>query len=161
MHRILIVYYSRGGTTRKIATHVQKELGADIEEIIDKKYRKGIIGFITGGFDAKSGKLTRIAEPTRKPADYELVILATPVWAANITPAIRTYARTHLGAPKALAFVCNAGGEAGAQQGLAAMEKLLGKPVASLGLSAADRPEALAPKIKEFVAAVRSVCTTA
>ncbi|MBE3088681.1 MAG: flavodoxin family protein, partial [Actinobacteria bacterium] len=43
---ILVVYYSRTGTTRKVAEYITKQLGADMEEIIDMKKRSGIWGFL-------------------------------------------------------------------------------------------------------------------
>lgn len=49
---ILVVYYSRTGATRKVAEYITKQLGADMEEIIDMKKRSGIWGFLIGGRDA-------------------------------------------------------------------------------------------------------------
>jgi hypothetical protein len=37
------------------------------------------------------GKLTEIAETRRNPLDYDLIVIAQPVWAGSPTPAIRTY----------------------------------------------------------------------
>jgi len=35
--------------------------------------------------------LTEIAQTTKVPDDYDLVIIGTPIWAWKPTPAIRTY----------------------------------------------------------------------
>jgi flavodoxin len=40
----LVVYYSRSGNTRFVAEQISEEIGADIEEIIDIKKRKGLLG---------------------------------------------------------------------------------------------------------------------
>jgi hypothetical protein len=38
-----------------------------------------------------SEKETEIAQTKRNPADYDLIVVAQPVWAWSPTPAIRTY----------------------------------------------------------------------
>ncbi|MCD6377573.1 MAG: flavodoxin family protein, partial [Planctomycetes bacterium] len=48
MDKILIVYYSRSGTTRMVAEKLAKLLEADIEEIRERKERAGTLGFFIG-----------------------------------------------------------------------------------------------------------------
>ena len=50
--KILVVFYSRTGNTKKIGEEISKNLKSDIDEIIDQKSRNGAIGFLTGGIDA-------------------------------------------------------------------------------------------------------------
>lgn len=88
--KILIAYYSKTGITKRVANDLAKKLNADIDEIIDLKNRSGIFGWILGGRDAMKGYLTEI-KTIKNPKDYDLVIIGTPVWAANSTPAVRTY----------------------------------------------------------------------
>ena len=59
---ILVVYYSRTGSTRKVAEYITKQLGADMEEIIDMRKRSGAGGFVLGGRDAIRRKETEISE---------------------------------------------------------------------------------------------------
>jgi flavodoxin len=93
--KTLIVYYSRTGTTKRAAEIAAKELGADIEELIDKTKRAGILGYLKSGRQAMTKKLTEL-EPTKKdPKSYELVIIATPLWVGIIPPAIRTYLKNN------------------------------------------------------------------
>jgi len=47
--KTLVAYYSRTGNTKKVAVEIAKNLKADIDEIIDKKDRSGMIGWIIGG----------------------------------------------------------------------------------------------------------------
>ena len=89
--KILVVYYSRTGTTQKIAKEISGRLGADMEEVVDKKNRKGIIGWIRAGRDAGAKRLTEIEEPQRDPGLYGLVIIGTPIWNGTISTPIRTY----------------------------------------------------------------------
>ena len=88
--KILVVFYSRDGHTKRAAEIIAESLNADIDKIEDKKSRKGIIGFLRAGYDATRGKTTDI-NFSKKPADYDVIILGGPVWNGRITPAVRTY----------------------------------------------------------------------
>ena len=107
---ILVVYYSRTGTTRKVAEYITKQLGADMEEIIDMKKRSGIWGFLIGGRDALRRKETEINEIKKDPSKYDLVIAGSPMWAGNITPATRTYLNKFKTDIKSVAFFATSGG---------------------------------------------------
>jgi len=89
--KTLVIYYTRTGNTKFIAETIAEELGADAEEIIDLKNRQGRLYFLPAGRDAMQGKETQIASTKRNPTDYDLIIIAQPVWAWSPTPAIRTY----------------------------------------------------------------------
>jgi len=89
--KTLVIYYTRTGNAKFAAETIATELGADIEEVIDLKNRQGRLAFLSAGRDAMSGKETEIAQTKRATADYDLIIIAQPVWAGSPTPAIRTY----------------------------------------------------------------------
>ena len=108
----LVVYYSRSGNTRFAAEQISKEIGGEIEEIIDKKKRKGLLGFVSSGYDATRGRATKIAAIKRSPKDYDLVVVGTPMWNKRITPAVRTYLRDNNFSEKRVALFCtNLGSE--------------------------------------------------
>jgi len=108
--KVLVAFYSRSGVTRAAAEDIARRLGADIEEIIDTKPRRGAIGWLIAGKDASLKCLAEIAPPAKDPAAYDLVILGTPVWAFTMAPAVRTYIARYAGAFKKLAFFCTMGG---------------------------------------------------
>lgn len=88
--RMLVVYYSRTGNTRFVAEKIAEYLDAETCEVVDKKKRKGRLGFLTSGYAATRKKLTDIE--VSKPIDnYDFIIIGSPVWAGKITPAIRTF----------------------------------------------------------------------
>ena len=87
----LVVYYSRTGNARFVAETIAAEIGADVEEVVDLKKRSGALGWLSGGKDARQGKETNISPTTKLPADYELIVVGTPVWAGKPAPAITTY----------------------------------------------------------------------
>ena len=89
--KTLVVYYTRTGNSKFVAETIAAELGADIEEVTDLKKRQGRLAFLPAGRDAMRGKETEIAQTSRNPTDYDLIIIGQPVWAGSPTPAIRTY----------------------------------------------------------------------
>ena len=89
--KTLVVYYTRTGNSKFAAATIAAEVGADREEVVDLKNRKGRLAFLSAGRDAMQGKLTEIAQTKRNPLDYDLIVIAQPVWAGSPTPAIRTY----------------------------------------------------------------------
>ena len=89
--KILVVYYSRDGGTERVAKEIAGKLNADIEAIIDQKSRKGILGWLSAGKDATFKRETTIGNIEKNPADYEITIIGTPMWAGSMTPAVRTY----------------------------------------------------------------------
>jgi flavodoxin len=89
--KTLVIYYTRTGNSKFAAETIAAELGADIEEVVDLKNRQGRLAYMSCGRDAMSEKETEIAQTKINPADYELIVIAQPVWAWSPTPAIRTY----------------------------------------------------------------------
>ena len=87
----LVVYYSRTGNAKFVAETIASELGSDIEEIVDLKKRAGKLGWLSGGKDSMQEKETQIAPTKMVPADYDLIVIGTPIWAWRPTPAVRTY----------------------------------------------------------------------
>ena len=102
----LVVFYSRKGKTKKVGELISEQLNSDVEEIIDTKNRKGILGFIRAGKDANLKNLTVIEKTKKKPESYDVIILGTPIWSRNMTPAIRTYTSENKDKFKKIAFYC-------------------------------------------------------
>ncbi|EHR77439.1 flavodoxin [Thermococcus litoralis DSM 5473] len=121
--KTLVVFYSRSGTTKRVAQELAEALGADIDEVIDKKSRKGILGILRAGYDATREKTTEI-EFTKDPSEYDFVIVGSPVWNRRVTPAIRTYLLQNRGKIKAAAFFATCMGNSG--KCLDQMEELYG-----------------------------------
>lgn len=104
--RILVVYYSRSGNTRRVAQALASQLGADIEEIRDTKDRSGVLGFIIAGSDAARGRLTQLESLRNDPSMYDLVVVGTPVWSGSVSTPIRTYLVQNRARLRAVAFFC-------------------------------------------------------
>lgn len=124
--KTLIVYFSRDGHTKKIADALASKLSADIEEIKEQQERKGIIGWIMAGHDACRKKMSVINETTKNPADYDLIIIGTPIWGWTIVPAIRTWLDKFGKNLKQVAFFASMGGS-GDKRAFVDMENMCGK----------------------------------
>ena len=136
--KILVAFYSRTGVTRQAAQVLAECLSCDLEEIVDRRKRSGLLGWLRSGRDAWRKRLTEIEPATRDPGGYELVVLGTPVWAFTMAPAVRTYLAAHAPKLAKVAFLCTMGGS-GAEKTFAAMVEAAGKrPVATLALKEKD-----------------------
>jgi flavodoxin len=106
----IVLFYSRSGNTKLVATKIAEILNCEIEEIIDYKNRSGILGWILSGRDAFRKKLTEIKPVTKNLILYDNIIIGTPVWAGNISPAVRTFVKNYCDKFKSVSFFCTMGG---------------------------------------------------
>lgn len=153
--KILVVYYSRTGTTAKIAKELSREFKCDIEEVHDRKNRKGILGWIIAGGDGTSKKTTVIEKTVYNPSLYDLVIIGTPKW-VNTTPAIRTYLKENVNKFKKVAFFCTMDSSSG-KNVLEEMAQITGeKPIAVMELRSSDvKKENYRHTLQEFVSKIK------
>lgn len=93
--KMLVVYYSRTGCTKKIAQALAGKLGADIEEIREVKGRNGAMGYLTAGKDAAFKKPSDIKPTSKDPTKYDLVLIGTPVWSFTVASPLRMYLSQH------------------------------------------------------------------
>lgn len=132
--KTLILFYSRTGTTKKVAEKIATILKADIEEVSDSINRSGIRGYLIAGKEAVSKKIITINPIINNISDYDLVIIGTPVWAWTMSSPIRSLITEQKENFKQVAFFCTQGGE-GNQGALSDMIKLSNKePIATLSL---------------------------
>jgi hypothetical protein len=108
--RTLVVYYSQGSATRRVAEDLALIFGADVEAIAEKKARlMGFFGYMGAGFQATFGIASRIEAPVRDPADYGRVLILTPVWSWSLSPPVRAWLRLMKGRLPAAGFVTVSG----------------------------------------------------
>ena len=150
--KVLVVFYSRSGKTKKVAESVSAELKCGMEEINDTINRKGIFGYIKAGREASRSKSTVIKQIKNNPAQYDLVIIGTPIWASNMSSAIRTYIDQNKNKFKSVAFFTTMMG-GGDKKAFSKMEELCGKkPVNIMSLKSGDISKGTyLEKVKAFV----------
>jgi flavodoxin len=153
--KVLVVFYSRTGTTKGVAENIAQELGADIQELIDTKKRTGPVAIHTAGRDARVGNLTEL-EPLEVNLDeYSTIIIGTPNWWGNITPAIRTFIlENDLSGKKIGIFGTTnlTGIQSALEQAVELVQKENRQEIPLLGLRSRDLDQdILSQKIKEFI----------
>jgi len=138
MKPIAVVYYSRTGNTQTVAQELARRLSADVYAIQDVRSRHGVFGFLRALFDAIHQREVRIVAPDVALGRYRAVVIATPVWASNVSAPMRTWLKRHATALPDVAFICTYGGS-GTQSVLKDLADLAGKaPVAELALRDAE-----------------------
>lgn len=151
MKKILIAYYSRTGTTKKVAEFLAEKLGADCEEIKDTVDRSGAKGYFISGRDGTFRKLTTLRPLNKNTADYDLVVVGTPIWSWNMSAPIRTYLTEYKNEFKKVAFFATMGGS-GDERTFVEMAEIVGKqPVATFALTTKEVvTNNFQPKAEEF-----------
>lgn len=153
--KTLVVYYSRDGSTRRVAEELKAQLGADIEEITEPKGRGGPLGWMRSGKEGSSGAVVQINPPKADPSTYDLVAVGTPIWAWNVSSPVRSYLTAMRGKLPRVAFFCTMDSKPG--ETFKVMEGLAGKaPVATAEVTSGEvksgahkeRAKAFAEKIK-------------
>lgn len=109
----LVIFYSLEGNTKFIAEGIKEIVGSDILELKPKSdiESKGFMRFVWGGRQVVTGKKPELQPIDKKPEDYDLIFIGTPVWANRYTPAINTFlGENQITGKKVAFFCCHAGG---------------------------------------------------
>jgi flavodoxin len=150
--KILVVFYSRTGNTKKIGEAIAKELNCDTEQIMDVKSRMGVSGFLRSGIEAEKERLVLIKDTKKDPSAYDMVIIGSPVWASKMSSPVRTYIAKNKDRFKRVAFfiTCSSSENEPVFKG---MEDLCGKkPLAVLLVTEKQiKSGEYAGKVREFV----------
>ncbi len=150
--KTLLVYYSRTGNTRDVASKIAGEMECDVEEIRDTQKRSGIIGTLKSVYQALRETDTVLEPYSRDPADYDLVIIGTPVWAGKPSVPVSTYLKENRSKIKKAAFFCTYGGtgEEGTFRRMA--EILESEPLQTMAITEKEMKEGTCDcKIEPFV----------
>ncbi|MDR3484793.1 MAG: hypothetical protein P4M05_07770 [Bradyrhizobium sp.] len=124
--RTLVVFYSRSGTTRRIAQTLAGALKCDLEEITEPRPRSGFLGYVRSLLEA-GRKLPAIIAPTKHDvSSYDLVVIGTPVWGWSVSSPVRAYLMATASQLPEVAFLCTLGGR-GSESAFAQMTAIVGK----------------------------------
>lgn len=108
----LIVYYSFGGNTKRIAQLIQKTVGGDLQEIKTVTPYTGSYNDIVnqGQDEVESGYMPPIEPISIDYSKYDNIFVGTPVWWYTFAPAVHTFLEnTDFQGKKAAMFATNGG----------------------------------------------------
>src|ERR1019366_3962261 len=125
--KILVVFFSRSGTTRRIATTLSATLGGSVEEIVEGRGREGFLGYWRSIIEARGKHFPNILPAKNDPSSFDLVAIGTPVWAWSVSSPVRSYLTANKDRLPAVAFFCTLGGK-GSETAFAQMQSIVGKP---------------------------------
>ena len=124
--KTLVVFYSRSGTTRRIAEALSAALKCDLEEITEPRRRTGFLGYIRSLLEASRKRPSTIAPKKHELSSYYLVVIGTPVWAWSLSSPVRAYLMASASQLPKLAFFCTLGAR-GSESAFAQMTAIVGK----------------------------------
>ena len=152
----LVVFYSRTGTTRKVAQNIARGLGADFEEIREATDRRGVLGYIRSAFEAIYDRWVPIDSLTRDATQYDLVVVGTPVWNASLCAPARAFLAANAHRLPKVAFFVTEGGR-GARRVFGQMAEVVGaQPIATAAFMQRDVDHGRdAEAIASFVGSLR------
>jgi len=155
--KILIAFYSRSGTTRKIAEALAAQVKGDIEKIIASESHAGFLGILRSLIEAMQQRPAQIEPARRNPSSYDLVIIGTPVWAWSVSSPVRSYLIRNANKLPQVAFFCTMGGR-GEKGTFAQIQALAGKaPRATAAFTTTEVSEGkFQPRLAAFVQALAS-----
>jgi hypothetical protein len=106
----IVVYYSQGSATKRVAEDLASIFSADIEKIVESKQRgTGFFQFMTTGYQSTFRMASAIEAPVYNPALYGRAIVLTPVWSWSLSPPVRAWLRLMRGKLPKSAFITVAG----------------------------------------------------
>jgi flavodoxin len=124
--KILVIYYSWWGTTRKVAKALAEALSCDLEEIVEPRKRAGLLGYVRSVVEARQKRPSMIMPAKAEVASYDLVVVGSPVWAWSVSSPVRAYLMANKDRLPAVAFFCTLG-SSGSENAFAQMQSVTGK----------------------------------
>jgi menaquinone-dependent protoporphyrinogen IX oxidase len=140
--RVLVVYYSLTGNTARVGRDLAARLDAEVESIRDRGHGTGFLGQFAATLDAWRERAATIEPLQHYPAEYEVTLIGTPIWAGRMTPAVRAYLQRTRGQLRDVAFFTTSH-STDVGRIVASLEALAGRrAIASIGFNARELSDA-------------------
>jgi menaquinone-dependent protoporphyrinogen IX oxidase len=154
--RILIIYFSRTGTTRRVAESIARATHGDVEELREPKSRLGPIGWLRSGYEGSKRLAAETLPLDHELERYELVFVGSPTWSRSLSSPVRGFLERNRRRLPGVALFATCG-DVKSSDAVEQMVEVLGRaPVATLTLAEADAKRSPAVWVGEFVEAALS-----
>lgn len=110
--KVLIVYYSWSGNTRRVAETIREVVGGDLVELVPedaypKSYKETVE---QAKREIKAGFKPPLKTKIERIEDYDLVFVGSPNWWGTIAPPVATFLSQHDFSGKIVVPFCTHGG---------------------------------------------------
>jgi flavodoxin len=148
--KVLVVFFSRTGTTRLLAEAIARATQGDLEELRERRSRRGIVGWLRSGYE---GTYQRSAETLPLDHDvsaYDLVFVGSPTWSRSLCSPTRGFLLQNAARLRDVALFATSAGQ-GAERVLEQMAALLKQPpLATLALLQREVERGAAVRVGEL-----------
>ena len=154
----LVVFYSLEGNTKFIAQNLAKEIGADILELKPEKEIPKIepLKHFWGGKQVVMKETPKLKKYDINLADYDTLIIGTPVWSFNFSPPIRTFLKENKIKNKKIILFCTSEGSKGKTFENLKKELKGNEIIAQIEFqSVLENPEENIKKLEDFINSVK------
>jgi flavodoxin len=152
--KILVVYFSRTGNSKKVAMEIGRQLVCDVLEIKSSPgYPKGFWGYQRALLHAAFKRIPSIQIESSNITKYDLVVVGGPMWGSSLSSPVRGFLSTYRGQLKDVAFFVTQGGNFARDKIKKQMSDVCGKsPGAFLAIAEQDmRDGSYAVKVSSFI----------
>lgn len=161
MDKTIILFYSFEGNTKKVSEYLASELNLPYQEIkpINNLDSKGFRKYFWGGSQVIMKKKPELENIEIDLAEYENVLLGSPIWAGCFTPVIRTLLEEGILKDKKIAFFyCHDGGPGKAEIKIEEAVKINNRFISSYGLNKVkDNFDSLKDEILDWAKRVEDI----
>jgi len=148
--KLLVAFFSRTGTTRRLAEHIARATGADLEELREAKSRRGIWGWLRSGYEGTYRRSAEVLPLGHNLRDYDLVFVGSPTWNRALASPVRGFLEQYASELSNVALFATCQGR-GASDVLEQMSELLKKPpLATLAMIEMDVKHGPAVQVGEL-----------
>jgi flavodoxin len=149
--KVLVVFFSRTGTTRCLAEHIARATQGELEELQERRSRRGIIGWLRSGYEGTYRLAAEILPLRHSLRDYDLVYVGSPTWNQSLASPVRRFLADNAGALPNVALFATCAGK-GATEVIAQMTQMLTRPpLATLAMLQNDVKHGAAVQVGETV----------
>lgn len=138
MTKTLILYYSRTGTTDKLARLLQQELSADMAPLRCECYA-GVWGYVRAAYDSLKRRLPDLEPVDVNLSDYDQLLIGGPIWTSYPATPLRAFLKENQTLPARVGLFLTYGGHSPPEKAELDVQDLLPQPLqASVFVSASD-----------------------